>query len=146
MAPNVAVYTTLLKGHMLAGDVDAAEALMRRCRARNPRTPGRARGEHVSDVSARGDTPRVGSVVKRGRRRMERGAADDATYKLIARLLAQALRVGDLRGVIDAAKRDAAAAKAAGPGGGDRPRPRVNFGTEGAATGVPTASFITTRK
>ena len=30
MAPNVvAVYTTLLKGHMLAGDVDAAEALMR---------------------------------------------------------------------------------------------------------------------
>ena len=39
MAPNVVVYTTLLKGHMLAGDVDAAEALMRQMPRQKPPYP-----------------------------------------------------------------------------------------------------------
>ena len=131
MAPNVVVYTTLLKGHMLAGDVDAAEALMRQMPRQKPPYPWtRARvNTFLRTCQRAGDTPRAWDAWRKTRDGGEWSAAtaDDATYKLIARLLAQALRVGDLRGVIDAAKRDAAAAKAAGPGGGGPSAPPCQF-------------------
>lgn len=131
MAPNVVVYTTMLKGHMLAGDVDAAEALLRQMPRQKPPVPldARAVNTFLRTCQRAGDTPRAWDAWRKTRDGGEWSAvvADDATYKLVARLLAQALRVSDLRGVIDAAKRDAAAAKAAGPGGGGPTAPPCQF-------------------
>jgi pentatricopeptide repeat protein len=135
MAPNVVVYTTMLKGHMLAGDVEAAEALLQEMPRQKPPVPldARAVNTFLRTCQRAGDTPRAWAAYQRMMIDSPSNPGhpsitpDDATYKLVARLLAQGLRLADLQGVIARAEADNARAKAEGPGGGDVTAPPCQF-------------------
>lgn len=75
-----------------------------------------------------GDTPRAWAAYQRMDSEWKI-APDDATYKLIARLLAQGLRLADLQGVISRAKSDPKAP----PGGGGKGTPPCQFWLGGMA-------------
>lgn len=134
MAPNVVVYTTMLKGHMLAGDVEAAEALLAEMPRQKPPVPldARAVNTFLRTCQRAGDTPRAWAAYQRMVATDSPDGApaiapDDATYKLVARLLAQGLRLADLQVVIARAKADAERAKGEGPGGGGASAPPCQF-------------------
>ena len=147
MAPNVVVYTTLLKGHMLAGNVEAAEALLAEMPRQKPpvRPDARAYNTFLRTALRVGDTARAWAAYQRMIDVPEGGGdpvtPDDATYKLIARLLGQGLRLVDLQAVIARAQSDAAAAKADGPGGGGKGASPCQFWLGGCCDRGATCQF-----
>mmetsp|Transcript_9841 Transcript_9841/g.36546 ORF Transcript_9841/g.36546 Transcript_9841/m.36546 type:complete len:524 (+) Transcript_9841:3798-5369(+) len=112
MSPNVVVYTTMLKGHMLSGDVEKAEKLINEMPTRKPpiALDARAVNTFLRVCQRAGDAPsawaayrKIKGTIYAPEEKNEgwRGVTpDDATYKLVARLLSQALNVRDLRDVI----------------------------------------------
>ena len=132
MAPNVVVYTTMLKGHMLSGDVRKAEALVyHEMPSRKPpvELDARAVNTFLRVCQRAGDAPRAWAAYRKIKASRDAGAAtagwasvvpDDATYKLVARLLSQSLSARDVKDVIaDAAAHAARDRSARATSGGD---------------------------
>ena len=129
MSPNVVVYTTMLKGHMLSGDVHKAETLIDEMPKRKPpiALDARAVNTFLRVCQRAGDAPRAWEAYRKIKGSGPAATPcwtsvvpDDATHKLVARLLSQSLSIGDLKGVIaDAAARAAADRSARVAGGGD---------------------------
>ena len=133
MSPNVVVYTTMLKGHMLSGDVEKAELLINEMPNRKPpiKLDARAVNTFLRVCQRAGDAPKAwraytkikGNIYGNKSEENSNGVnnainnasnaswlsvvPDDATYKLVARLLSQSLDVTNLKDVIKHAKTQA---------------------------------------
>ena len=155
MAPNVVVYTTMLKGHMLSGDVRKAEALVyHEMPSRKPpvEMDARAVNTFLRVCQRAGDAPRAWAAYRKIKASRDAGAAtagwasvvpDDATYKLVARLLSQSLSLGDLRAVIaDAAARAARDKAARVAGGGDASAAPCQFWNAGGCDRGAACAFF----
>ena len=129
MSPNVVVYTTMLKGHMLSGDVDKAEALINEMPKQKPPVAldARAVNTFLRVCQRAGDAPRAWEAYRKMKGSGPASAPcwtsvvpDDATYKLVARLLSQSLSARDVKDVIaDAAAHAARDRSARATSGGD---------------------------
>lgn len=125
MIPNVVIYTTMLKGHMLSGNVDAAEALVNELCATRKISPLDIRGINtfLRTCQRVGDTPRALNMyhrlcVQSPEVDSGRVTPNCSTYKIIVQLLAQNLQVEEIFRVITQAKIDAERVINGEPGGG----------------------------
>ena len=114
-APNVVVFTTLLKGYAISGDLARAEELFAEMAAQAPPVPPDLRfiNTFLRGCLRVGDAPRASETYRRMRE--EWGVAPDAaSYRLLARLLSQNLQLPELRALVAEAE-GAATATAAPP-------------------------------
>ena len=145
MAPNVVVYTTMLKGHMLAADVRRAASLLAQMPAQKPpiEIDARALNTFLRCCVRAGDTLGAFDAYRKYARRWDpaggvrepdagpspraRVDPDEATYKLVAKALSQSLRVDDLLRLARDFDARAEALDALGPGGGPPSAPPCQF-------------------
>ena len=112
-APNVVAYTTLLKGHCAVGDLVAARALLEEMAGATPPVLPDAR---TINTFLRGCV-RVGDLAAArwawARLAAWRVVPDPSASTAYVRLLAQGLRLGEVRRAVAARREEAAAARAA---------------------------------